>query len=190
MEEWKPVENYETQYEVSSHGRIRSLNRLIKTGIRHSDYRETKGKLLKLNLKRNGYLSVDLSNEGKVKTMTVHRIVANAFLQNDSKPQVNHKNGNKTDNRVTNLEWATRSENQTHRFKVLGHTGKLKPVKCVQTGEVHGSSKQAAEWLNATKYQYSKQVTTLARKIRKNCVGEIDKAYGYKWTYLVEKFND
>lgn len=191
MEIWKPVENYETYYQVSSHGRVRSLNKLINTGIKHSEQRLRKGKVLKPNLKRSGYLSVDLSKDNKVKTTLMHRIVATAFIPNyDNKPQVNHKNGNKTDNRADNLEWATRSENQTHRFQALGQIGKRKPVKCLQTGEVHGSSKQAAEWLNASKYQYSKQVTALARKIRKNCVGEIDKAYGYNWTYLVEKFND
>jgi hypothetical protein len=190
METWKPILNYEDSYEVSSEGRVRSINKLIPTGIRHSSKRLRKGKVLKPNLKRGGYLSVDLSKDNKTKTVSVHRLVARAFLPNKGLPQVNHKNGIKTDNRVSNLEWCDAYQNQQHRYTVLGHIGKRKQVLCVQTGEIHGSSRQAAEWLNANKYQYSKQVTSLARKIRKCCVGELEKAHGYKWTYQVEKFND
>lgn len=190
MEVWKPVHGYETSYEVSTHGRVRSIDKLVNTGIRHSDKRLRKGRVLKPNLKRAGYLTVDLSDQGKTKTILVHRIVATAFLDSKEKQQVNHRNGNKTDNRLANLEWTSAAENVQHRFTHLGHKGKRKPILCQETNQVHESSKFAAEWLNKTKYQYSKQVSSLARKIRKCCVGELDKAYGYTWSYLVEKFND
>lgn len=74
----------------------------------------------KYMLTRDGYYRVVLWNKGKAKAVRVSRVVAEAFIPNpNNKPQVNHKNGIKTDNRVENLEWATASENQRHRFHIL-----------------------------------------------------------------------
>ena len=186
MEIWKPILNYQRQYEISSHGRVRSINRTVNSAIRHNKSVVKKGKTLKQNPKRNGYLTVDLCKDNIKKTSTVHRLAALAFIPNpDDKPQVNHINGIKTDNSVDNLEWVTPQENQWHRHEVLGHTGKRKPIKCLETRQVHASSKHAAMWLNETKYGHSKQQTALARKIRKCCVGEKPIAYGYHWEYVL-----
>lgn len=186
MEIWKSVPNYQGHYEVSSHGRVRSINKPVNSKIRHNSSVVRKGRVLKLNLKRKGYLSVDLSRDNIVKTTLVHRMVALAFVPNpEVKPQVNHINGVKTDNCVSNLEWATSSENQQHRYTTLGQVGRRKTVKCLETGETHNSSKHAAMWLNQAKYSNAKQLTALARKIRKCCVGEKPIAYGYHWEYVV-----
>lgn len=81
---------------------------------------------------RNGYLKLLICKNGVKKPCYVHRLVAETFIPNpDNKPEVNHKNGNKADNRVENLEWATRKENMQHRSNVLGFKGSKKLLgKC------------------------------------------------------------
>lgn len=116
MEEeiWKDIEEFEGYYQVSNMGRIKSVERFYYCS------RNKSNSLFKERIKigsfdKDGYLSYGLSKGGKVKRFRGHRIVAFAFIPNpENKPQVNHKNGIKTDNRVDNLEWVTASENEIH----------------------------------------------------------------------------
>lgn len=117
--EWRPVSGYESQYEVSSDGRVRSIDReeLLNNGWN----RHRKGRVLKQMPKKTGYMCVNLYKHSHMRTFLVHRIVASAFIANpDGKPEVNHINGNKHDNRVENLEWVSESENIRHSFVSLG----------------------------------------------------------------------
>lgn len=94
---WKPIPGYD--YEVSNLGRVKN----------------SRGKLLKGNVTKLGYVKVGLWISQKAKTVMVHRLVAEAFIENpENKPFVNHKNLNKTHNTVWNLEWVTPSENMKH----------------------------------------------------------------------------
>ena len=103
---WKPVNGYEGLYEVSDSGEVRSCDRYIKTDIRHVKSRLIKGRILYQNPKSTGYKTVDLCKDGKVKTTLVHRLVAEAFLPNpDGLRFVNHKDSNRANNAVRNLEW-------------------------------------------------------------------------------------
>lgn len=103
-EEWRPIEGYEGLYEVSNTGRVRSLDMYVKIG--YGSYRLHKGKVLSPGKNKDGYLLINLHCNEKNKKCLVHRLVAQAFIPNpDNLPQVNHKDEDKLNNRVENLEW-------------------------------------------------------------------------------------
>lgn len=192
MEIWKDIPNYESFYQASNLGRIRSKDRYVKANIKYNEIVLKKGKILKQNKKRNGYLTVDLSKENVVKTISVHRIIAKVFLDDYSeKLQVNHKNGIKTDNRVINLEMVTHSENIKHAYKnKLLVNGNKKAIRCKQLNMTFSSSYEASEYLNKNKYKYSKSIEVMARKIRACCTGRQKTAYGYTWEDFNKNSND
>ncbi len=133
MEQWKPISGFEGRYEVSNLGRIKRL-------VGHNCKRD---RVLRPRKKR-GYELVSLSP--KPRTLQVHRIVAEAFILNDTgKPQVNHKNGNRADNRAENLEWATPKENYTHSVDVLGFKNGANRIPCVFDGVAYESISAAAK---------------------------------------------
>lgn len=132
QEIWKPIKGFEGIYEVSNHGRVRNSN----------------GKMRKPFQAHRGYLMIDLFHNYKRTHARVNRLVAEAFIPNpDNKPEVNHKNGDKTDNRVENLEWATKSENMIHAFRSgLQTKGKyqIRMVICLEDGKVYATAGEAA----------------------------------------------
>lgn len=119
-ENWKAVTGYEGSYEVSDHGRVRSLDRLYHNG--HGVFSLT-GKLKTPATNAYGYARVQLWMAGKNQKFFVHTLVANAFLPQSVKPFVNHKDLNKLNNHVTNLEWVTHVENLDHA-RVAGRMAK------------------------------------------------------------------
>ena len=137
---WRDIEGYESLYQVSNFGRVKSLN-----------YRHTcKEKLLKAHKDKDGYLRVNLYKEGKKKTYGIHRLVAQAFIPNpDNLPQVNHKDEDKSNNRLDNLEWCSAEYNVNYgsRTKRMAESKTNYPkfskqVLCVETGVIYPSTKQ------------------------------------------------
>ncbi|MBU3205161.1 NUMOD4 motif-containing HNH endonuclease [Clostridium algidicarnis] len=116
MEKWRDVNGYEGFYQISNYGKAKSLDRVVfcKTG----KTRKIKGKVLILINDKDGYKEINMSKNGKVRHGKVHRLVAEAFLEKiEGKNEVNHKDGNKANNEVGNLEWCNASENTAHAVK-------------------------------------------------------------------------
>ena len=113
VEVFRSIDGY-NNYAVSTFGRVKN----VKTG-----------KILKGSVNKDGYLRVNLCDDGVMKTFTVHRLVANAFIDNqDDKECVDHKNNNRTNNHISNLRWATNKENNQNSSIRLDNTSKVKGV--------------------------------------------------------------
>lgn len=145
QETWKSVIGYEGIYEVSNNGKVRSVDRIGKRTF--NTERKLKWKELSLgNCK--GYRIVRMGNDGGIRTEKVHRLVAEAFLPKvEGKTFVNHKNSNRSDNRVENLEWCNSVENNTHRHlktktssRFTGVYYKPKLAAWQATGRVNGKN--------------------------------------------------
>lgn len=119
---WKPIKDFEGLYEVSNLGRVKSFDRVVNCG--HGKTRVMKGKILKEVKLRDGYFYVRLCKDTISTRKSIHRLVAETYIPNlDNKKEVNHIDGNKRNNNVSNLEWVTPKENMRHAWE----TGLLKP---------------------------------------------------------------
>lgn len=184
-EVWKPIKGYDDKYMVSNLGRIKSVARDVSnhTGIIHKPER-----ILSCRKDKKGYLRVYLDDNRKTKFISVHRLVAIAFIPNElEKPQVNHIDGVKTNNNVENLEWVTNQENQLHaiRMGLNDHSKYMsgKPKKTVlqidmETEEVIQEYASISEAARAIGCKSSANISACCMgKYGRKTVG------GYKWKY-------
>ena len=185
MEIWKAIPNYEGLYEVSTMGRVRSLNRATPHPRNKTMLLPRKGKILKSGLDKYGYPVVTLCKDKITKTCKVHRLVAITYIPNpDDLPQIDHINAKKYDNRPENLRWCTTQQNTAWRDLV--HRPK---VLCKETRMQFDSSYDAAAWVIRRGSKNRKGILTtnyktVARCIRDACNNRIGSAYKFHWAYL------
>jgi hypothetical protein len=180
-EVWKDVVGFEGIYIVSNFGHVKSL---------HKRKVKNKSKILSKSSKNKGYVIHSLCSNGETKYMTLHRIVAIAFIPNpENKPQINHIDGDKLNNRADNLEWCTSAENNKHAYKTglskvnrtgVGKFGKLhhNSVPIVQLdmfGNKIGEFDALMDAERATGISY--------KFISMVCLGKRNSARGFKWKY-------
>lgn len=168
MEEiWKPIKDYEGLYQVSNLGNVRSLDRKIKN-------RNLKEKIKKFDETKFGYLRVELNNNGKKKKYLVHRLVAQTFLDNPNNyPCINHKDENKNNNIVSNLEWCDYLYNNLYNNKHKKNWVKVKQLdKNNNIINIFESITEASKKTNIIQCEIS------------NCLHNRQKtAGGYYWQY-------
>lgn len=166
---WKTIKDY-PNYQVSNLGRVKSLN-------------YGKEKILKNNKDKDSYFQIALSKEGKVKVFKVHRLVASAFLPNpDNLPQVNHKDENKTNNCVDNLEWCTGRYNNNYGT----HNERMAKAKSLSILQFTKQGEFVKKWSSAM--QVERELKFYQGNISKCCKGKYKSVYGFIWRY--EEINE
>lgn len=162
---WKDIVGYENYYQISNWGRVKSLK------YNHSNFQ----KILRTQLTKKGYVRVTFQIKKKRKSFSVHRLVAEAFIPNpENKPQVNHKDTNKQNNKLENLEWNTNGENQRHSV-----TNGLKFMKKTLQYDLKGNF--IKEW-NSTK-EIERELGIYNARISRCCLGEYTHTHGYIFVY-------
>lgn len=170
---WKDAHGYEGLYEVSNLGNVKSYDKQIWNRFK---FVLRKGRLMKTYVDRYGYVRVCLYKDGKKTTEQVHRLVALTFIPNpDNLPQVNHKDANKQNNNVTNLEWCTCLQNMRHAFKNVVFDYQTIPVVKIDNETnivvaVYESVQDAA-----------KDVSDNPSNILRACNFDNDSSKGFRW---------
>jgi len=195
MEEiWKDVQGYEGLYQVSNHGRIKSLPRLDSMG------RQKGGLVLKPKSRKDGYKRINLYYKGKMETYLVHRIVANAFIPNPYvKPQVNHIDEDKSNNKVNNLVWMTAKENinygsciersvknrdQKSIAKKVDHKAIGKNIRYIHSKKVVSIDKDGNKCLYDSLTDASNATGLWRQNIGKCCKNIYKTSGGFHWKFI------
>jgi hypothetical protein len=196
---WKDIENTNGFYSVSEDGLVKSNDRVIFNKGSNA-YNKISGKILNQYKNNKGYLYVDLCIDGKSKHFLVHRLIAEAFIDNPEKyPIINHKDNNPLNNRVENLEWCTYAYNNQYRAKQNrnNYSEKCKKVREQPSVWLYRSVKQydlnsniiqtfnsltqATNWLIENNYTSNKNAKS---NIIACCTNKAKTAYGFIWRYV------
>jgi len=176
---WKDVIDYEGIYQVSNMGRVKSLSRKRLINKKMNSYHILPEKIMVIKSDKNGYCHLTLCKNNKRKTYWLHRIVLKNFVNNlNNLPQINHINGNKSDNRVENLEWCT-SKHNYHESVRIG-------IRNVKPRKPYKNSKKLAQIKDnqIVKIFDSRAIAIKELGILTINVGSPKRCYGYHWKYI------
>lgn len=189
MEEeiWKDIKGYEGLYQVSSFGRIKSLERYITFINRWGGTNKVKlqEKILKHHFNNRGYCTLTLYKNGKSYHKLVHRLVGETFIPNiNNLPEINHKDENKLNNSVSNLMWCTRQYNNNYGIQTKEGRRKTSSYRMKRIAQYTKDDKLVAIYDGIRVAEEETGIDN--RNICKCCKGKIKTAGGYRWRYLNE----
>ncbi len=194
IRDWRPVVDFEGLYKVSRLGEVHSIDRWVLN--KHGKKQFFKERLIKPHTNKMGYRDLTLSKNNISYQKLIHRLVAEAFIPNPNNlPCVNHKDENKSNNFVWNLEFCTHKYNsnygtmpermrQSQLRENNSNWNKGKPVRCIETGQEFPNIKRAAEWVFNLGISNCKKADPILESIRQCCLNVRHKAYGYHWEYI------
>ena len=186
QEIWKDIRNYEGLYQISNNGNVKSLGRWVNCKNKGKRWQEEK--ILKPSVEGNGYQRVGLHENGTIKNYFVHRLVAQAFIQNPNNyPQVNHKNEIKDDNRVENLEWCDA------KYNVNYGTARERGAEKISKKLINGKKSKPVLQINTktdeiirvfpSAMEVERQLGFSNSHISECCKGNRKTCGGFKWQY-------
>lgn len=182
-EVWKDIFGLEGKYQISNLGRVRSVERYVSN---HTGILKVNSRILKQQTNHKGYRVIRVVDSGKKITKSVHRLVANAFLPIVyGKNQVNHKDGNKSNNNIENLEWCTNQENQLHAIR-LGLNNHSKYDSGRKKRKVKQIDLETRKVIKIFDSLAEAERMTKTRNIGACCQGKRRSANGYAWKYESE----
>lgn len=171
QEIWKDIEGYNGYHQISNYGRVKSCDRI--SNNRRGNYLK-KSKILKTSVDNDGYIHVTLCKNGERKTFTIHKLVATSFIENPfNLLEINHKDENKANNNVENLEWCTRKYN-------LNYGNRMKKIrKCVV------QYYNEVEVCSFNSIMDAENKTSINKgSISNCCLGKTKTAGGFNWKYV------
>lgn len=179
-EVWKDIKDYENLYKISNYGRVKSLERITYCGNR------LKPRILKSSINKYGYECIYLTKYAKTKTLSVHRLVGIAFMPNEKNlPEINHKDENKLNNHVDNLEWCTHKYNSSYGTRVARIIPKTIDKTRTEVDQYTLDGKFLKTWYSMN--EASRTLGISQQNISKCCYNTRNSAGGYKWCFHRER---
>ena len=188
---WKDIVGFEGMYQISNMGRVKSVERTAWSGLNGGCYRTVPERILKAMKNSNGYLYVQLCKDGINKNYTVHQLVGNAFLSNPQDyKELNHRDEDKTNNCVNNLEWCSRSYNLTYNGRAKKAGEKLRGRKQSEehikkrSKSILGIDKVTGLIVEFPSAKEAEREMGIAQSnITKCCKGKLNSCGGFYWMY-------
>ena len=178
---WKDIVGYEGLYQISNYGRIKSLERTIQHKTCYGGLYHVKGRILKPKIEKDGYFRISLIKDGMKKYYRLNRLVAQAFIPNPNElPIVNHKDEDKLNNNVNNLEWCTQKYNVNYGDGINKRKNKMS-IKIIQY-DLEDNYIKTWNSINDAVRHYNGNT-----QICQCCKGKRNNANGYKWKYTDEE---
>ena len=181
IEQWKPIKGYECLYEISNHGRIRSLDRVVYqrhySGCTAKHY--LKSQIIQQRTSELGYKRIGLWKDKKCHFYSVHRLVGLHFIEKpEGKDCINHLDANPSNNHASNLEWCTQSENIQYAYD----HGTKRPPHMKPIGQYDDDWNLIKVW--ESRANAARELKIQGANIGKVCYGEREHAGGFRWKYM------